>query len=130
MSMSEKLKFLKCNKCGNIVESIYDSGAPVFCCGEEMEELVANTVDASAEKHVPSVSVVGNMVNVQVGSILHPMEEQHYIMWIVLQTKKGIQRKNLKPKDEPKAVFVMENNDEVVAVYEYCNLHGLWKTAL
>ena len=76
---------------------IYDSGVPVVCCGEEMEELVANTVDASKEKHVPSVSIVGNIVRVDVGDVLHPMEEKHYIMWIYLHTKKGAQRKDLRP---------------------------------
>lgn len=119
-------KFFRCKACGNIIEKIYDSGVPVICCGEEMEELVANTVDAAKEKHVPSVSIVGNIVRVDVGDVLHPMEEKHYIMWIYLHTKKGGQRKNLLPGEEPKASFALDD-DEVIAVYEYCNLHGLWK---
>lgn len=91
-----------------------------------MEELVANTVDAAQEKHVPSVSIVDNMVQVQVGDVIHPMEEKHYIMWIYLHTKNGSQRVDLLPGEEPKAVFAL-GDDEVIAVYEYCNLHGLWK---
>lgn len=120
-------RFFRCKHCGNIVSKLYDSGVALVCCGEEMEELVANTVDASKEKHVPAVTVDGNIVKVEVGSIPHPMEEKHYIMWIYLQTKKGGQRKCLSPGEEPKAVFALED-DELVAVYEYCNLHGLWKT--
>ena len=127
--MCEEHKFYRCKHCGNIVGMIHNSGVPVVCCGEEMEEMVANTVDASKEKHVPAVSIVGNTVKVDVGTIPHPMEEKHYIQWIYLQTKKGGQRKCLKPGEEPVAVFALDN-DEVVAVYEYCNLHGLWKTEL
>ena len=127
--MKKEPKFYRCKHCGNIVEKIYDSGVVPVCCDEEMEELVANTVDASKEKHVPSVSVDGNIVKVQVGEVAHPMEEKHYIMWIYLLTKKGCQRKNLEPGEEPKAVFTLED-DELIAVYEYCNLHGLWKKEL
>lgn len=127
--MCEEHKFYRCKHCGNIVGMIHNSGVPVVCCGEEMEELVANTVDASKEKHVPVVSIVGNTVKVEVGGVHHPMEEKHYIQWIYLQTKNGGQRKCLKPGDEPVAAFALDN-DEVVAVYEYCNLHGLWKTEL
>ncbi|NLJ96397.1 MAG: desulfoferrodoxin [Clostridiales bacterium] len=124
--MQRELKFLECKHCGNIMEKINDSGIPIVCCGEVMEELVANTVDAAKEKHVPSVSIVGNIVQVEVGDVIHPMEEKHYIMWIYLHTKNGCQRKDLKPGEEPKAVFALDD-DEVIAVYEYCNLHGLWK---
>lgn len=124
--MKKELKFYRCKHCGNIIVKLYDAGVPVVCCGEKMEELTANTVDASREKHVPSVSIVGNIVQVNVGEIPHPMEEKHYIMWVYLQTKKGGQIKYLAPGDEPKAAFAL-NDDEVVAVYEYCNIHGLWK---
>ena len=127
--MCDEHKFYRCKHCGNIVGMIHNSGVPVVCCGEEMEELVANTVDASKEKHVPAVSIVGNTVKVDVGTIPHPMEEKHYIQWIYLQTKNGGQRKCLKPGSEPTAVFALDD-DEVIAVYEYCNIHGLWKTEL
>lgn len=124
--MHKEPKFFKCKHCGNIVEKLHDSGISIVCCDEEMQELVANTVDAAQEKHVPSVSIVGNMVQVEVGDVLHPMEEKHYIMWIYLHTKNGSQRKDLLPGEDPKAVFAL-GDDEVIAVYEYCNLHGLWK---
>lgn len=127
--MQREPKFYRCKHCGNIIEMLHESGVNVVCCGEEMEELVANTIDASKEKHVPSVSVVGNIVQVEVGNVPHPMEENHYIMWIYIQTKNGSQRKCLAPGEEPKAVFALDN-DGVVAVYEYCNIHGLWKTEL
>ncbi len=125
--MCEEHKFYRCKHCGNIVGMIHNAGVPIVCCGEEMEELVANTVDAAKEKHVPAVSIVGNTVKVDVGTVPHPMEEKHFIQWIYLQTKNGGQRKCLKPGSEPTAVFALDN-DELVAVYEYCNLHGLWKT--
>ena len=124
--MQKEPKFFRCKHCGNIAELIYDSGVSIVCCGEDMEEMVANTVDAAREKHVPSVSIEGNTVKVDVGEVLHPMEEKHYIMWICLHTKKGLQRKDLLPGEDTKAVFTIDD-DEVIAVYEYCNLHGLWK---
>lgn len=127
--MCKKQKFLRCAHCGNIVGLIHDAGVPMLCCGEKMQEMEPNTVDAATEKHVPDVTVEGNKVTVQVGSVIHPMEEKHFIMWIYLETKKGGQRKCLSPGEEPKAVFVVED-DEAVAVYEYCNLHGLWKKDL
>ena len=125
-----KLKFYRCKHCGNIVGKIYDSGVPIVCCGENMEELTANTSDGAYEKHVPVVKVEGNMVHVVVGSTEHPMAEDHYIEWIALQTKNGNQRICLKPGDKPKACFAICDGDEVEAVYEYCNLHGLWKAEL
>lgn len=123
-------KFYICNHCGNLVGMIQESGVKMVCCGEEMTLLVANTEDASTEKHVPAVSVVGNTVKVDVGSVLHPMEEKHYIQWIYLETKNGGQMRRLNPGDEPKAIYALSDNEEVVAVYEYCNLHGLWKVEL
>lgn len=125
--MSKEHKFFRCKHCGNIVGIINNAGVPLKCCGEDMEELVANTVDASKEKHVPVVSIEGNTVLVEVGSIAHPMEEKHYIQWIYILTKHGGQRKSLEPGEAPRASFALVD-DEVVAVYEYCNLHGLWKT--
>ena len=127
--MAKELILYKCKHCGNIVEKLYDSGVPLVCCGEQMDEIKANTTEAAVEKHIPVVSVVGNTVQVEVGSTLHPMEEKHYIQWIIILTKNGYQRKDLKPGDEPKAVFSLDN-DELIAVYEYCNLHGLWKKEL
>lgn len=122
-----KTKFVICRTCGNLVEMIEDSGVNMVCCGEEMEELTANTVDAAQEKHVPVVEKEGNKVTVKVGSVTHPMAEEHYIQWIYLVTKQGVQRKCLNPGEEPSATFALVEGDEVVAAYEYCNLHGLWK---
>lgn len=125
----KEVKFYRCKHCGNIIEKIIDSGVSVICCGEEMTELVPNTTDAATEKHVPAVVVDGSKVTVQVGSVAHPMTEEHYIQWICLVTSKGIQRVNLSSTDKPEAVFFI-GEEKPVAVYEYCNLHGLWKKEL
>ena len=116
-----------CEHCGNIIAMVKDKGVPVFCCGQKMTELVAGTVEASAEKHIPVYKVEGNKVHVTVGSVEHPMLEAHFIEWISLETKQGNQRKVLEPGQKPEACFAMCEGDEVVAVYAYCNLHGLWK---
>ena len=92
-----------------------------------MEEIIANTVDAAKEKHVPEVSIAGNLVTVQVGAVEHPMLDAHFIQFIILETKKGYQKIDLKPGQKPMAEFLIAPGDEPVAVYEYCNLHGLWK---
>ena len=91
------------------------------------EELVANTTDAANEKHVPVIKVEGSKVTVTVGEVTHPMLDEHYINWVMLETKKGRQRVELKPGEAPEAVFALAEGDEAVAAYEYCNLHGLWK---
>lgn len=111
-----------------MVELIKASGAPMSCCGQKMTELIPGTVDASLEKHVPVYTVEDNLVSVNVGSIDHPMVPEHYIEWIALETKFGFQRKHLNPGEAPHATFALVDGDEVVAVYEYCNLHGLWKS--
>lgn len=120
-------KFYKCEHCGNIVEVINDAGVPIMCCGQKMKELVAGESDGAAEKHVPEYKVEGNKVNVNIGSVDHPMVEAHWIEWVSLESKEGIQRKYLKPGQAPNVSFVLNEGDEVVAVYAYCNLHGLWK---
>lgn len=120
-------RFYICKHCGNFVEMIHSSGVKPVCCGDEMTEVVANTVEASVEKHLPVVTVSGDAVHVAVGSVAHPMTEQHYIQWIYLKTEGGVQRKCLRPGDVPAADFVLAG-DKPVAAYEYCNLHGLWKT--
>lgn len=124
------LKFCKCMNCGNIIGFVEDKGVPVSCCGKQMAEMVPGAVDAAREKHVPAVEVQDNVVSVQIGSVEHPMAEEHFIQWIALETKEGMQMKYLQPGMEPKAVFVLTKEDDVVAVYEYCNLHGLWKKEL
>lgn len=122
-----ELKFFRCEHCGNIVEMIEDKGVPVVCCGQIMTELVAGTSDGAREKHVPVYEVNGSTVLVKVGEVAHPMIPEHYIQWIVLQTKNGVQRRELKPGEKPEAIFALCEGDEAVAVYAYCNLHGLWK---
>ncbi len=122
-----EMKFYRCAICGNIISYVHRSGVKVICCGQEMEEIVPNTTDGAHEKHVPVVTVSGNKVTVKIGSVDHPMIKEHYIQWIALQTSGGNQRKELKPGQKPEVEFYLAPNDKVQAVYEYCNLHGLWK---
>ena len=122
------MKFYICKGCGKIVGMVRPSKCPVKCCGEPMEEMIPNTTDGALEKHVPVVEINGRDVTVTVGSVAHPMLEAHYIQWILLETQEGRQRKALKPGDRPTANFALTEGDEVIAAYEYCNLHGLWKS--
>lgn len=123
-------KFFKCANGTHIVEAFGAFDDKLVCCGEEMKELVANTVDAALEKHTPAVTVEGNKVTAVVGSVEHPMLEEHYIQWIYLETTKGAYRRDLKPGEKPCAEFLLSEGEKPVAVYEYCNLHGLWKTEI
>lgn len=123
----EEQKFYICKKCGNIIGLINNAGVPLVCCGEEMTELVPNTVDAAKEKHVPVIKTEGRKVTIEIGSVEHPMTEQHYIMWVYIQTAKGGQRRILTPDDKPVATFYLAEDDKLEIAYEYCNLHGLWK---
>lgn len=120
--------FYKCKKCGNFITFLTEKTAvtPV-CCGDTMTEVVANTTDAAQEKHVPAVNCEGNTVTIKVGSVEHPMLEEHYIEFIILETNNGYHKKDLKPGDTPCAVFTLAEGEKPVAAYEYCNLHGLWK---
>lgn len=127
---SMEAKFYKCEHCGNIALKVVDAGVPMVCCGEKMTELVAGSVDAAVEKHVPAVTVDGNKVSVVVGSVEHPMTEEHLIQFICLVTEKGYQVAPLTAADAPKAEFVVAEGDAPVAVYEHCNLHGLWVAKL
>ncbi|MBQ2324199.1 MAG: desulfoferrodoxin FeS4 iron-binding domain-containing protein [Oscillospiraceae bacterium] len=121
------MKFYRCVHCGQIVAIVKETGAPLVCCGEKMEEIVPGTTDAAHEKHVPVYEVRDNKVFVTVGAVAHPMLDVHYIEWIAIKTTNGAQRKLLKPGDEPKACFSLCEGEEVQAVYAYCNLHSLWK---
>ena len=123
--MKRKQRFFICNHCKNLAGLIEDKGVPLVCCGEKMTELIPNTVDASGEKHLPEVTLKGENLKAQVGSVLHPMTDEHYIGFIYVETEQGGQRKYLKPGDEPVAEFSFVD-DKPIAVYEYCNLHGLW----
>ena len=122
------MKVFKCVKCDNMISYLNKAACDVKCCGETMVELVPNTSDGAGEKHVPVVTVEGNIVTVTVGEVEHPMLENHYIQWIAIETEQGRQRKTLNPGDKPVAQFALVDGDKVKEVYEYCNLHGLWKT--
>ncbi len=124
------VKLYRCAHCGNIVEMVEDKGVKVVCCGEPMQLLNPNTTDAATEKHVPVVEADGNKVVVKVGSVEHPMTEEHHISFIILETDKGVQKKYLNPTGKPEAEFVLADGEKAVAAYEYCNLHGFWKAAL
>ena len=122
------MRFFKCLHCGNIITFLKDAGVPVMCCGEKMKELKAGTTDGALEKHVPVVTIEGSKVTVVVGEVEHPMLEEHYIEWIILETNKGFHKYDLKPGERPRGEFLLGEGEEVVAAYEYCNLHGLWKS--
>jgi len=122
-------KFLVCKHCGNIAGLIEDKNVPLVCCGEKMAELAVNSADASAEKHLPVVTVSGGTVEVKIGEAPHPMESAHNIAFVYVETRLGGQRKRLENGAEPKVTFKL-SDDEPKAVYAYCNLHGLWKTEL
>ena len=124
--MKGKQRFFICETCKNFLSLLEDKGGPMTCCGKPLTELAPNTVDASAEKHVPAVTKIENGIRVEVGSVLHPMTQEHLITFIYVETEKGGQRKSLKAGDDPIAEFIF-TNDAPIAVYEYCNLHGLWK---
>ena len=123
----KETKFFICEHCGNIIGKIHDAGVPVVCCGQKMTELVPGTVEASHEKHIPVATVEGSLVKVKIGSVEHPMIEEHHIVWVYLQTEVGGQRKNLAVPGAPEVVFALAEGEKPVAVYAYCNLHGLWK---
>ena len=127
--MSTK-KFFICRHCGNIIAKVEDSGVSVVCCGDEMEEIIPNIIDASVEKHLPVVKVEGQKVSVSVGDTPHPMWAEHFIQWVFLETDNGGQRRILLPGDAPHVDFFIANDDKPIAVFAYCNLHGLWLTEL
>jgi len=127
--MDSKQRFFRCVHCGNLIGLIDDNGVPLVCCGDEMEELVPNSVEASTEKHLPAVTSSGDSISVQIGSAAHPMEEAHHIAFVYVETERGGQRKGLKAGEAPALTFTFAD-DKPVAVYAYCNLHGLWKTDL
>ncbi len=120
-------EIFKCERCGNIVEIVNASGVPLMCCGQKMKELEAGVSDGAAEKHVPDYKVEGNRVIVNVGSVDHPMVDVHWIEWVSVESNLSVQRKHLKPGQPPRVSFLLEEGEQVVAVYAYCNLHGLWK---
>lgn len=125
--MTSRLEIYKCLVCGNVVE-IYDGAdGQLFCCGEPMRQMLENTTDAAAEKHVPVVEKIVGGYKVKVGEIPHPMEETHYIQWIELVAGNEVYAKFLKPGQTAEALFMIETEAENVYAREHCNKHGLWK---
>ena len=127
--MNCKQRFFICQHCGNMIGLIKDKGVPIVCCGEKMTELVPNTTEASNEKHLPAVTVSGDSIIIQIGSVPHPMEEAHHITFAYVETKRGGQRKCLNIGEAPNLSFCF-SDDKPIAAYAFCNLHGLWKTEI
>ncbi len=123
--MTERLQIYKCEVCGNIVEVIHEGAGELVCCGQPMVLLGENTTDAAREKHVPVIEQVEGGVKVTVGSVPHPMEEEHYIEWIELIADGKAYRRFLNPGDAPEAVFPVMDGE--ISARELCNVHGLWK---
>ena len=122
------MKLLKCPICGNVVEMVEDHGVPLMCCGKPMVEVKAGEVDAAVEKHVPVVKVEGDYLVATVGEVLHPMTPEHLISNIWVEFSDGSAMKvTLTPEDKPEARFNAAGKKGKATVYEYCNLHGLWK---
>lgn len=125
--MTEKRQVYRCNVCGNIVEVLSPGVGQLVCCDQPMELLKEKIEDVGKEKHVPVIEKSNSKVKVKVGSIPHPMEEKHYIVWIELVADDKVYRKFLNPGEKPEAEFTVEA--EKLEAREYCNLHGLWKTS-
>jgi superoxide reductase len=124
--MTKRLEIYKCEVCGIIVEIIHEGGGKLVCCDQPMKLMEENTVDAALEKHVPVIEKTEDGIKVKVGSVPHPMVEEHYIEWIELIADGRACRKFLNPGDEPEALFKIEA--QTITAREYCNLHGLWKS--
>jgi superoxide reductase len=126
--MTKKKSVYKCLKCGDVIESLWNSNSTLSCCGAEMKELVPNTTDAAVEKHVPVIERAGNKVTVKVGAVPHPMTKEHYILFVELIAGDKVLRHDFKEGDSAaEAVFFVDENVSLTA-REYCNLHGFWAT--
>lgn len=121
-----ELEFFKCKHCGQIIKKIKDTKVSVVCCGEKMEKIIPNTTDAAKEKHVPVISVEGLLCTVTVSTVSHPMQDVHYIEWVIISTNQGSYKYELKPGMEPVAKFNLREGEVVENAYALCNLHGLW----
>lgn len=123
-----RFRFYRCAVCGQIIMTVEESGSPLICCGQPMQEMMANTVDAVAEKHVPVFDIIDRHVYVQIGEKEHPMTQEHHIDWVAIRTGNSITIRELVPDSYPKACFALTDKDELTAVFDYCNRHGLWKS--
>ena len=124
--MTQRLQIYKCEKCGNIVEVMHAGAGELWCCGQPMTRFDENTTDAAVEKHVPVVTTIDGGFKVTVGSVNHPMADDHYIEWIELLAGDEVLCRHLSPQDAPEAVFLTEARS--VHARAYCNLHGLWRS--
>ena len=124
------MKFYICEHCGNIVTKLTSAGVPIKCCGTDMVLLEAGVTDAAVEKHVPVVTVDGNLVKVNVGSVTHPMTAEHLIQWVAVVTDRDALIHWFHPEEAPEAVFALAEGQQAKEVYAYCTLHGLWKKEL
>lgn len=122
----KKLVFLKCNVCGNVVVKLVDKGVPLFCCGQMMQEVDVNSVDAAVEKHLPVVEQNDRVLHIKVGEVAHPMTTEHYISHIVILTDKGYYVRELTPLDKPEMAYTLSADEKLDRVYSICNLHGIW----
>ena len=120
------MKYYECKTCGNVMVLFEDAGVIPVCCGSTMLELLPQELDGAKEKHVPIIERNGNEVTVTVGDILHPMVDEHYIKWIVLETNKGKYIRSLRPGKDPIAKFWVSDDETPLMAYEFCNLHSLW----
>ena len=123
--MAKRLEVYKCGVCGNIIEVLHAGKGNLVCCGQPMNLLVENTVDAAKEKHVPVIETVKGGVKVKVGEVPHPMEEKHWIEWVEIIADGKTYRQYLNPGEPPETTFNV-TADQITA-REYCNIHGLWK---
>lgn len=119
------MKIFKCSICGNVVELLNKGGGTLVCCGKDMIELPVNNEETTFEKHIPVIEKEGNKVKVKVGEVTHPMLKEHYIEWIALVEDDFVQKKILRPEEEPVAEFSVKSDK--FTVYAYCNIHGFYK---
>jgi len=124
--MTQKRQIYTCKMCGNMVEVLRAGAGTLVCCNQPMTPQEENSTDATEEKHVPVIEKAGHKVNVSVGSVAHPMDDDHYIEWIELGSGESVSRRHLVPGDRPEAAF--DTPDWEVTARAYCNLHGLWKS--
>ena len=124
--MTEKKEVYKCSVCGNIVEILHEGMGQLVCCNKPMDQQTENTVDATTEKHVPIITKTEDGATIRVGSVDHPMDDEHHIEWIEILVGDYVNRKYLKPGDDPEAYFYVHKQPGAI-VRSYCNLHGLWK---
>ena len=128
--MTQKYEVYRCEVCGNIVEVNHEGSGTLVCCGQPMTLMAAKSSDAGNEKHLPVVEKAEHGTSIKIGSVLHPMEEKHYIEWIEVFMKSGkVMRIPLHPGDQPE-VHIGHSIEDLLEVRAYCNIHGLWSTKL